>query len=148
MDLAKHYRTDATAEKEGQWVDWGEGTKFKIARLGNAQYQARFQALIKPHRHLRDRGILPEDIQVEILCKCLAETVVIDWEGVDFDGKPLPYSTENALKVLTELKDLREDIVTVSGEQSTFRIAEIEDSEKNLSKSSSGKTSGADTSKD
>jgi len=147
MDLAKHYRTDKSAEENGQWVDWGDGTKFLIARLGNPQYQARFQALIKPHRHLRDRGLLADEIQVEILGKCLAETVLLDWEGVEYDGSPLKYSVENALKMLTEFKDFREDIVTISGEQATYRAEEIEDSAKNSEKSSDGKTSGGNTSK-
>ena len=63
MDFAKHYRTDETGEAEGVWIDWAEGTRLKVARLGNPAYQKRFQALPQPHRHLRDRGLLPEDVQ-------------------------------------------------------------------------------------
>jgi len=148
MDFAQHYRTDKNAEKDGQWVEWAEGTKLKIARLGNSAYQNRFQALMKPHRHLRDRGLLPDEIQSEILNACIAETILVDWEGVEYEGSVLPYSTENAHKLISEFKDFREDVLTIAGEYSTFRAAELEDSSKNSSKSSSGKTDGGSTSKD
>jgi hypothetical protein len=148
MDLAKHYRTNIEREEKGQWVEWGEDTKLLIARLGNPQYQTRFQALMKPHRHLRDRGLLPDDIQSEILNKCIAETVLLGWEGVTYEDEAFPYTVANAIKLLTDFKDFREDLLTVAGEFATFRAEEIEDSAKNSKKSSSGKASGDHTSKD
>ena len=139
MDLAKHYRTDENSEADGVWVDWGEETKLKIARIGNPNYQKRFQALLKPHRHLRDRGLLPDEVQTEILNKCISETILLGWEGVEYEGEKLKYSAENALKLISELKDFREDVLTVAGEQAIYRQAEVEESSKNSSKSSDGK---------
>lgn len=148
MDFSKHYRTDSEAERDGQWIEWAESTQLKIARLGNQAYQNRFQALLKPHRHLRDRGLLPEDVQVEILNKCLAECILVDWKGVVYEGEELPYSVDNALKLLEEFRDFREDVITVAGEQATFRVAEIEESSKNSQRSSDGKQSGESTKSD
>lgn len=148
MDFAKHYRTDETGEAEGVWIDWAEGARLKVARLGNPTYQKRFQALLKPHRHLRDRGLLPEDVQSEILNKCIAETILVDWEGVEYEGKALPYSSDNALKLISEFKDFREDILTVAGEQAVYRQTEVDESSKNSPKSSSGKSSGGNTPSD
>tara|TARA_Y100001938_G_scaffold150167_2_gene239913 strand:- start:1973 stop:2419 length:447 start_codon:yes stop_codon:yes gene_type:complete len=148
MDFKKHYATDSDAEAEGQWIEWSEGTRLKIARLGNPNYNRLLQAKMKPVRHLRDRGTLPDAESSRILCEVIAETIITDWEGVEYEGKELSYSRENALMLLTELKDFREDVITVATEQSVFRSEEIADSAKNSSRSSSGKRTGGHTSKD
>ena len=138
MDLARKYKTDSEAEDNGAWIDWGEGAKLKIARVGNPNYQRRAQALMKPHRHARDRGTISDDVQTSIITQCLAETGLVDWEGVEFDGKPIKYSPKAAEKLLNELKDFREDILLVANDLSNFRADEIEDSSKNSPKSSGG----------
>ena len=138
MDLAKKYKTDEEAEDNGAWIDWGDGAKLKIARVGNNNYQRRAQALMKPHRHARDRGTISEEIQTDIVTKCIAETVLVDWEGIEYDGKPIKYSSKNAEKLLNELKDFREDVLLVANDLSNFRATEIEDSSKNSQKSSGG----------
>ena len=148
MDFKTHYATDSNAEAEGQWIEWSEGTRLKIARLGNPNYNRLLQAKMKPVRHLRDRGTLPDAESSRILCEVIAETIITDWEGVEYEGKELSYSRENALMLLTELKDFREDVITVATEQSVFRSEEIADSAKNSSRSSSGKRTGGHTSKD
>ena len=64
--------------------------------------------------------------------------MLVDWEGIEYDGKPIKYSSKNAEKLLNELKDFREDVLLVANDLSNFRATEIEESSKNSQTSSGG----------
>lgn len=124
------YKTDKKLEEEGQWVDFGDGVKVKIARLNSERSLAARRKLEKPYSKIR--GSIPEDIQEEILTKQVAEAVIIAWEGVtDEAGKEIECTYENRIKILKEFKDFRFDVVTASVEAETFKAKQVEEATKN-----------------
>lgn len=124
------YKTDKKLEEEGQWVDFGDGVKVKVARLNSERSIAARRKLEKPYSKIR--GSIPESIQEEILTKQVAEAVIIAWEGVtDERGKEIECTYENKVKILNEFKDFRFDVVTASVEAETFKAQQIEEISKN-----------------
>ena len=134
-DIRKLYGTDENKEKEGIWQDMGDGIRIRIARIGNPNYQKLFQRLSKPHRKAIRRGTLKEDVAEALMIECMAETIVLDWEGIELDGKKLPYSKENAVMILTEFKDLREYINDFANEMEAYMQEQNEEIEENLKNS-------------
>lgn len=133
-DVKKLFGTDPTKETEGVWYDMAEGLRMKIARIGNPQYQKRFQALSKPHRRAIRRGTLSDDVAEKLMIKCLAETIVLDWEGVEDEGKEIPYSTEAVIELLTKYPELRNYINDIANELEGFQAQEDEEAVDNLKK--------------
>ncbi|MDP6698088.1 MAG: hypothetical protein QGH25_00440 [Candidatus Latescibacteria bacterium] len=138
VDIGKRYGTDETAELEGTWVDMGEGLKIKIARLNNPNYVKVHNRLMQPYRGQTMRGTMSPEVTLRITCESLAETILLDWDGMEYNGKKLPHSTANALKVLTEFKDFREDVIFLAAEKETFRAEALKEDQKNSASGSAG----------
>jgi len=133
-DVKKLFGTDKTKEQEGVVHEMGEGLKVRIARIGNPKYQKRFQALSKPHRRALRRGTLSDEIAEKLLIQCLAETIVLDWEGLEENGKEVKYSTENAVRILTEYPDLRNYVNDIANEMEGYQEDDNEEAIDNLKK--------------
>lgn len=118
MNLYTMFKADSKAEKEGVWLEYGDGAdgkpvRIRVARAGgsNNAYTKRLEALVKPHR----RQIQTETIDAELVQKMLkqayAETVVLAWENVtDESGNALPFSAANVVKLFNDLPDLWLDV--------------------------------------
>ena len=132
LELKKTYATDQDKEVNGVWEDFGEGCRILIARAGNKKYDKLFQRLVKPHRKAMRMGTLSDEVAEGIFIRTIAETIVLDWEGLEEDGVPVPYSVENAIRILTEYEDLKKQIQEISDSIETYRLEVLEDSEKNL----------------
>jgi len=134
VDIKKVYGTDKVKEKEGVLHDLGDGLKIRIARIGNPNYQKRFEALSKPHRRALRKGSLSNEIAEELLIKCMSETIVLDWEGIEENGVEIPYSRENAVRILTDYHDLREHINDIANEMEGYKQEDEEEAIDNLKK--------------
>jgi hypothetical protein len=134
-DIRKLYATNEDKETDGVWQDLGDGIEMLIARIGNPKYQKLFQRLSKPHRKAIRRGSLKEDVAEKLMIECMAETVLLGWKNVEMDGKPLPYSKENAIKILTEFKDLKDYINDFANEMEAYMQEDAEEAEENLKNS-------------
>jgi len=137
MDIDRAF-ADPTLEAEGVWVDYREGSRVKIARLGNAAFQKAHESKQRPYRKLIRDGRLPAQVSNRVLCEALAETVLLDWDGFNKKGKTLKYSAEAATKLLIERMDFRDEIALLATEEETFRQKIDGDSEKNSGTSSPG----------
>jgi hypothetical protein len=96
---------------------------FHLARAGgrNKAYETRTKALMKPYQYALQKGSLKEEKAEAIVCKVLAETVILGWEGVlDRDGEPLEYSPSAAEKLLKDLPILRNIILKEASDISNF----------------------------
>jgi len=134
-DLRKLYGTDTNKETDGIWQDFGDGIEMKVARIGNPKYQKLFQKLSKPHRKAIRRGTLKEDVAEKLMIECTAETILLDWRGIELDGKALPYSKDNAIMILTEFKDLKEYVNDFANEMEAYMQEDAEEAEENLKNS-------------
>lgn len=131
-DVKKLFGTDKTKEQEGVWHDLGDDLRMKIARIGNPNYQKRFQALSKPHRRAIRRGTLSDDVAEKLMIQCLAETIVLDWEGLEENGEPVPYSMDEAIRILTDYPELRNYINDIANELEGYQEEENKEAEENL----------------
>ena len=121
MDIRKAFATSRELEEEGVWVDLGEGARLKIARIGNPANRDLMRRKMKPHRTALRADKLPEDILNRITIEVMAETILLGWEGLTEGGQPLPYTRENAIQQLTELKDFRDQVADLSQDMTLFQ---------------------------
>lgn len=141
MELSK-YKTDETLEREGVWVDMGDGFHVRIARDGNPKHSAAVSRLTKPFKQQIRRGTLGQEKLAEIAAQAMAEAIVLDWQGLYDDGKEIPYSQEKAYEILYNYPDLRRDIADLSSEMETFRAMDEEEAAGNSGNASAGSSSG------
>lgn len=130
MDIGA-LRTDTALEEEGVWRDIGDGARLKIARLGNPAYKAEWEKRSKPYKRQIRNDSLPTEKANELLYQCLARAVLLDWDGLDEDGQPVPYSRENAVRLLREIRDFRDLVVSLADDAEAYRREAIEDAEGN-----------------
>lgn len=131
MDLFAKYKTDESKEREGVWVPLdGEG-RIRIARTNNPLYREAMVRKVNRYKMAAKSKVIPEDDWITIVNELIAETILVDWEGITEKGQPLPYSVENAKRVLTELKDFREMVLSIADNMDNFKEELDEGTEKN-----------------
>lgn len=150
MDFNKHFSTNLEAEKNGVWVNIGEGAEVLVARHQNSRHVEVIRRLTEPVKKLVRNNMLPEDQLEEIMLKAMAEAILLDWKGFteevpnpkydeavetsDANPKtvkqPVPYSREKALEFLKN-KDFRAIVHEIATERESFRRQNVEDSTKN-----------------
>ena len=133
-DVKKLFGTDSTKEQEGVVHEMGDGLKMRIARIGNPKYQKRFQAISKPHRRAIRRGTLADEVAEKLLIQCLSETIVLGWEGLEENGKEVPYSLENCIRILTAYPELRNYVNDIANELEGYQAEDDEEGAENLKK--------------
>lgn len=135
MDLKKEYGTDKDKELAGVWEDFGGGCKVLIARIGNENYSKVFRRISKPYQNAIRRGTLGNEKAEDLLIQAMAESIVLDWKGMEEDGKPVKYSKEECMRVLKAYKDFRDEISERAGSMELFKREMDAESEKNSKKS-------------
>jgi len=128
VDIFEQYATDESLEKAGVWIVWSGNTELRIARQNNPEYNTLRDRLVKPYRS--SPGGIPEAKSIEILIEVMARTVLLDWKNLRFKGEDLPYTFENAKRVLA-VKDFRAQVLMVAAEAETFRRKQVDDAGKN-----------------
>lgn len=117
------FATDLNLEETGVWVDLGEGTQLKLARIGNPAYKKMMRDKLKPYRTQSARAGISDGKWNELNCEVLSQTVLLDWKGWEDDkGKNIPYSKKNAYDMLIGLKDFRAMVVDYADQQATFAM--------------------------
>lgn len=70
----------------------------------------------------------PNDILEKVLITQLAFGVIADWEGIEGEDGPIPYSGEVAFEILSdeELRDFRGEVLSFALNKDSFRKADVE----------------------
>jgi len=134
MDLSS-FESNVEASEDGVWNDLSEDSRIKVARYGNKKFNKLLQAKMSPYKRLIDQNRLDDDISEKILNEAIVGGILLDWEGLTYQGEPLSYSRENAMMVLSDkrLKDFRDYIVTIAQDAELFRAEQIDETvEKSL----------------
>lgn len=127
MSLYDLFESDPTAERDGIVLEYGankDGTpiEIRIRRAGgeNHQFQKTFEAKTKPYRRIMDR--LDKKTNDRIMREIYAESIIVGWSGVqDRDGNTMEFNRENAIKLLTDLPNVFNDIMRQSQNEDLFR---------------------------
>jgi hypothetical protein len=130
--LHKRFGTDAALEQEGVWVDFGDGLQLRIIadsvgrvrdlrqRLQYGKYRSYYLRMnIPPH--------VEDAVNIEI-----ATALITDWRGVtNGDGSAIPCAPEAVRQVMTDLRELRANVLFAASTAETFRRQEVEVMAKN-----------------
>jgi hypothetical protein len=127
--FADRYKTNRKVEEEGQWVDFGDGIEVKLRRLNSDHSKETRRKLEKPYQSMYRNRDMPDALQEELMIKQLSQSIVVDWKGVPDpadDEKMIPCTQENVAKVMTQVRDFRDDVVQASMTAATFQDADRE----------------------
>lgn len=131
MDIGKSYGTDKQKEEEGVWVKMGEGAEVRVARLGNKQYLEAVRRLSSKHKVASRNNKLADEVTLDVTVNAFAEAILLEWKGIQENGKNLPYTRENAARLLKEYADFREDIAAIAMNMENFKREQEEATAKN-----------------
>lgn len=140
MDVAKT-RLDLKAANEGVWFKVDKTTKFLIARLPNDAFQNKFERLAGRKQTAVARNQLDKAESNAIVGEACVGTVLLDWEGLEENGQKLPFTPENAKRLMTDPAhpEFQEIIIGFAQEKAAFREELIEEDIKKSVSSSGGK---------
>lgn len=126
MDIIATFTTDEKLEAEGKWFPLSKTAKVLVARSGNDKYMSVLRQKMKEAQIDLSAGEEAEKLAEDVLIDVMAETLLLGWEGITHDGKPVPYSREQARTYL-RIKDFRKKIAGFSDNFEAFRAkAEVE----------------------
>ena len=124
LDIFTKYATDESLENNGTWREIGGGTELLIARSGNRAYSRLLAKLFEQNKQVLDVGDDVADAKSdEIMIEVAAKTILLGWKNLQFKGKDLPFSVENA-KMLLAIKDFRRQVIALSESQDNYRLKE------------------------
>lgn len=122
FDIFNAFATDPELELKGKWFTVGPKARMKIARTGNDNYNAEFKRLVEKHSlDLQDGGPGAEKIAAEIMTEVQAKTILVDWDGIGFQGKLVEYSPEMA-KTMLAVKDFKKLVLAKADSFEEFRV--------------------------
>jgi len=120
-------KTDENLENEGVWVTLPSKIRLKIGRSGSEAWKREYGKIHRERARGFRQGKVPDDLLEEIVLEAMARTILLGWENIEDDnGLPIPYSVENARKLLS-VREIRDDVTALSQENDLFRAEQIED---------------------
>lgn len=135
VSIYAKYEMDKTMEQQGIIVDLGAAGRFKVARAGssNVEYTRCVAAQGKKAgvKRIKNNKLSDEEAHRR-MAFIYGSTIIKGWEGVyGRDMKPIPYSKEAAVKLLTDLPELMNVIVTESHRADNYRKEYVEEASGN-----------------
>lgn len=143
------YETSLELERDGAWVTTSKGYEFKIGRIGgmNVEYSnfliqqgKAIQTEIEELESRTDEELNAEnskelealaDKMDNLMTEAFARHVVKGWRNLyDREGKEIPYTVENAIKLM-EMRELRKELYPMAQEYATFLVSSLEKTAKN-----------------
>lgn len=129
MNLYEQFSTDPSLEKDGILLEYGttedgKSIAIRIARAGgsNKAFERKLEFETKPIRRQLQNDTANNGQLLKILRKVYAETVVLGWENIQGpDGKDMPFTVENCIKLFEDLPDLFTDLQEASRKAALFR---------------------------
>lgn len=123
-NLDELFSTSKEVEKNGIWFNIGDGLGFRIKRFGgynSSEMKKAYAKFYKPYAKLIEKGLLPEEKEKEINTQVWVESCLIDWRGVEIDGKEEKFSSEKAVELMVKLPELLDTLVDMSQDTSNFK---------------------------
>lgn len=130
MDIFATYAINEDTENKGTWMEVGDA-KFLVARAGNRAYAKLLSKEVERNQKALDRKDDAADtLSEKIMVKVLAKTILLGWEGVQYQGADMVYSFDNAVMLLQH-KEFRREIIKLADDFDAFKLVKEEDDEKN-----------------
>lgn len=136
MDFYAEFALDLDKFENGAKIYFDDGSWIKIRHWSSMHVQEQIRAIDAPF--LNDGGI-PAD-QREIVVARKVASAIADWAGMTFKREPLPYTPENAVKIMHEFVQVRELVALRARQYADFRAKDALEMLGNLKKPSNGKS--------
>lgn len=123
-NLDKFFKNDENLESGGIWMEVDEGVKFLVKRFGgfnSSQVKSALAKHYKPYARQVELGTLPLKKEREIQNRVFVESCLLDWKGIVLDGKEAPFNKEDAVKLLTQLPELSDALVTYASDAKNYK---------------------------
>ena len=122
FDVFEQFATDEALESNGTIFKLGAEAEVLVARSGNRK----FSKLITSQVALNKQTLDAEDDNVDsvsdtILIDVMAKTILLGWKGLFFKGQEIPYTFDNAKKLLG-IKDFRRQISKFADDMSAYKF--------------------------
>jgi len=122
LDVLKLYATDEKKELAGARIELGGDAYIVVARAENENFLNKI--IEESDKHLAEIKSLPKEqaaaLDQKILCDVIAATILLDFGGLSYGGKPAKYSVETAAKFLAH-KDFRKMVMKHANNIEIFR---------------------------
>lgn len=122
------FDADITTVDTGVWQEFDDA-EFLIAHISNLKFQRALARLQQPHRRKLENGTLDPQVNRDILCKAMAEGVLLDWRKVgskETGAKDVPYSAKAGQTMLIKNAEFRDFVSAFAVELANFKQAEVE----------------------
>lgn len=135
MDIAK-LAVDPTLEAIGTWIEYDHETKFFVRSLRSKPYRDTYQRELATMRRTTRK---PTQEQTEdMLHKCYAESILLNWKGVTENGNALECTIENRLRVFKTCPSVWDFVIQSVNAYETFQKEELEEAKAVLGEASPG----------
>lgn len=122
FDIFKQFATDESLENNGTWFPLSDTAEILVARTGNKAYAKKLSALVERNQKLLDMKNDAADAKgEEIMIEAMAETLLLGWKGLSFQGQDIEYSVANAKKLLS-LRDFRRQVMKFADDTDAYRV--------------------------
>lgn len=140
MDIAR-LKIDPTKER-GTWVPIDPTCQVKIAYTNSKEYKRALRTKLRPFaatlEKTRDYDSIPDEQQDKIAIQMLLDHTLFDWKGVQEGDVDVPFTRENAERILIEAPAFRELIETAAATLTNFRFEQRTEAAKNSETASAG----------
>lgn len=122
MDVFKMFATDRDKEEGGTEVKIGPDTYITVARSNNRKFAKQLSKRVEENREILDSGTEEADqLSDEIMREVLADTILLGWRNLDYKGKPIKYTRENAIELL-KMPDFMDFVMKHAKQVDHFRV--------------------------
>lgn len=133
LDVFDKFAVNLDAELNGTWKTF-MGAQFLIARSGNKNFNKALTDGYTTHAEVLDKKDEAADkVAEKILNEAIANTLILDWKGVAYQGKEVKYTRQNAIELLSkpELRDFRLALLSMADDVENFLLKHEEEQTKN-----------------
>lgn len=124
LDLSNLSIVDNSLVENGVWFEFADGAAFKLASVTTPAYRKYLREKKNPYEKA---GIELKDKQEEeINLRGFAEHVLIDWRGLEENGKPLKYSPGAAYELLTKYDQITKFLLDKAVDMENYRVKQKE----------------------
>lgn len=128
------FKKAGQALEDGVWKRYVGDFEVCLRSMRSRAFEAAVAKLSARHRR-KGKLDMSEDDAAEIQRQAVAETIIVDWRGLEDEGGPVAYSAETALELFASNNDFYRAIVNMAQELGTLEAAAEEAELKNSARS-------------
>ena len=122
-NLDSIYKTSENLEKNGVWFDLTETTGFLVRPFkgSNPRVKAAMANYYKPYARQIEAGTLEIKKQQEINIKLFMDACLVEWRGVEIDGKEVAFTKETGLQLFQSLPELFDTLWKYANDYTSYK---------------------------